>query len=94
MFLNNRLPIEKNLLRIRMICQNCEVEYSGQVFVGWIKKETRNTWQIVTENGQKTIPKLQSHLYITINNRKYKINGRRMKGRHEDRIKHRRKRKW
>jgi len=85
---------EKNLLKIRLIGQNCEIIYSGKEFTGQIRIETKNTWQIQTNSGLKIIPKDCSTLRLTINNHKYEINGSRMKGRHEDRIKHRMKRKW
>ena len=85
---------EKNLSKIRLIGMNCEISYSGIEFKGKIRNETKNTWQIETDDKVKTVPKDQSKLRITINNQKYEINGNRMKGRHEDRIKQRIKRKW
>lgn len=85
---------EKNLSKIRLIGQNCEIIYSGKKFDGQIRKETKNTWQIQTNTDLKIIPKDCSTLRLTIRNQKYEINGSRMKGRHEDRIKHRMKRKW
>ncbi|MFX0122936.1 MAG: ribonuclease P protein subunit [Candidatus Hodarchaeota archaeon] len=90
----HEISIERNLLRIRLINQHCEVKYSGQVFSGQIRNETKNTWEIMTIKGLKTIPKDQSKLRITINDKLYEINGNQMKGRHEDRIKRMRKRKW
>ena len=89
-----RSTSEKNLLKIRLIGRQCEINYSGKNFSGKIENETRNTWKIMTENGLKIIPKDQSKLRITINNELYELNGNQMKGRHEDRIKRRRKRKW
>ena len=88
------ISLERNLLRIRLINLHCEIEYSGKVFSGQIKNETKNTWEIMTTTGSKMIPKDQSKLRITINNQSYEINGKQMKGRHEDRIKRMRKRKW
>ncbi len=85
---------ERNLLRIRLINRHCEIKYSGKVFSGEIRNETKNTWEIRTSTGLKMIPKDQSKLRITINNQSYEINGKQMKGRHEDRIKRMRKRKW
>ncbi len=92
---NNHYQVsEKNLTKIRLIGMNCEISYSGKEFKGKIRNETKNTWQIKTDQGVKTVPKDQSKLRITINNQSYEINGNRMKGRHEDRIKQRMKRKW
>ena len=85
---------EKGLLKIRLIGRICEIYYDGKQFTGQIRNETKNTWQIMTNNGQKIIPKENSTLRIKINDQKYEINGSRMKGRHEDRIKQRMKRKW
>ena len=85
---------EKNIIKMRLIGEKCELLYAGKQFIGEIKTETKNTWQILTAQGLKTIPKNQSTLQIIINNQKYSINGNRMKGRHEDRIKQRMKRKW
>jgi RNase P/RNase MRP subunit p29 len=85
---------EKRISKIRLIGRNCEIMYKGKEFTGQIQKETKNTWQIKTKNGLKTIPKNNTTLYLTLNNEKYEINGSRMKGRHEDRIKQRMKRKW
>ena len=90
----HEISSERNLLRIRLINRQCEIEYSGKVFSGQIRNETKNTWEIITTTGLKMIPKDQSKLRITINNQSYEINGKQMKGRHEDRIKRMRKRKW
>jgi RNase P/RNase MRP subunit p29 len=79
---------------MRLIGQKCTIEYAGKTFSGVIKNETKNTWQLTTRSGQKIIPKNQSKLIITVEEAKYEINGNRMKGRHEDRIKSRMKRKW
>lgn len=85
---------EKRIFKIRLIGLNCGIMYEGKEFIGQIQKETKNTWQIKTKKGLKTIPKDNSILRLTINDQKYEINGSRMKGRHEDRIKQRMKRKW
>lgn len=85
---------EKSLLKIRVIGRQCEIKYAEKIFSGRIENETRNTWKIRTLNGLKMIPKDHAKLQITINNHNYEINGNQMKGRHEDRIKRRRKRKW
>ncbi|UCG04397.1 MAG: ribonuclease P protein subunit [Candidatus Heimdallarchaeota archaeon] len=90
----HEISLERNLLRIRLINRQCEIEYSGKVFSGQIRNETKNTWEVMTTTGLKRIPKDQSKLRITINNQSYEINGNQMKGRHEDRIKRMRKRKW
>ncbi|MFX0204619.1 MAG: ribonuclease P protein subunit [Candidatus Hodarchaeota archaeon] len=90
----HEISLERNLLRIRLINRHCEIEYSGKVFSGQIRNETKNTWEIMTIKGLKIIPKDQAKLRITINNQSYEINGSQMKGRHEDRIKRMRKRKW
>lgn len=91
---HRKISIERNLLKIRLINQHCEIKYSGKLFSGQIRNETKNTWELMTEKGLKRIPKDQSKLQITINNQSYEINGNQMKGRHEDRIKRMRKRKW
>jgi RNase P/RNase MRP subunit p29 len=90
----HEISLERNLLRIRLINRQCEIEYSEKVFSGQIRDETKNTWKIMTAKGLKTIPKDHSKLRITINSQSYEINGNQMKGRHEDRIKRMRKRKW
>ncbi|WP_455139205.1 ribonuclease P protein subunit [Candidatus Hodarchaeum mangrovi] len=94
--MNNSFPLntEKNLLKIRLIGLNCTIIYSGKEFTGQIIDETRNTLKILSNNGVKIIPKENSSLIIMINEQKYKIDGKYLKGRHEDRIKHRMKRKW
>jgi RNase P/RNase MRP subunit p29 len=91
---HREISLERNLLRIRLINRQCEIEYSEKVFSGQIRNETKNTWEIMTELGSRIIPKDQAKLRITINNQSYEINGKQMKGRHEDRIKRMRKRKW
>lgn len=91
---HHEIAQERNLLRIRLINRHCEIEYSGKVFSGQIRNETKHTWEIMTTTGPKMIPKDQAKLRITINNQSYEINGNQMKGRHEDRIKRMRKRKW
>lgn len=93
-FNSYKINPEKNILRIRLIGRHGEFIYSGKTFSGMIKYETRNTWKIDTSEGQKIIPKDQSVLRIIINNQTYEINGSQMKGRHEDRMKRMRKRKW
>jgi RNase P/RNase MRP subunit p29 len=90
----HEISSERNLLRIRLINRQCEIIYSGKAFSGEIRTETKNTWEIRTATGLKMIPKDQSKLRIIINNQSYEINGNQMKGRHEDRIKRMRKRKW
>ncbi len=93
-FNNDNLLSEKNILKMRLIGQECEINYARKIFSGCIRNETRNTLKIMTKEGLKIIPKDQSTLRITINNQLYEINGTQMRGRHEDRIKRRRKRKW
>jgi len=93
-FKRNNPSLERNILKIRLIGQQCEINYSGKLFSGKIRNETKNTWQIMTIKGLKIIPKDQSLLRIAINNQVYEINGIQMKGRYEDRIKRMRKRKW
>ena len=85
---------EKMISKIRLIGLYCEIIYEGKEFAGQIYRETKNTWQLETKKGLKTIPKDNATLRLIINNQKYEINGNRMKGRHEDRIKRRRKRQW
>ncbi|MFX0014707.1 MAG: ribonuclease P protein subunit [Promethearchaeota archaeon] len=93
-FNHHDLLIERNIQKIRLIGRHCEINYTGKLFIGMIRNETKNTWEIMTEKGPKTIPKDQSKLRIVINNQLYEINGDQMKGRQEDRIKRMRKRKW
>jgi RNase P/RNase MRP subunit p29 len=93
-FNSYKINLEKNILRIRLIGRYAEFIYSGNTFAGEITNETRNTWKVETSKGPKIIPKDQSIIRITINNHTYEINGSQMKGRHEDRIKRMRKRKW
>ncbi len=93
-FKRSNPSLERNILKIRLIGQQCEINYAGKLFSGKIRNETKNTWQIMTIKGLKIIPKDQSLLRIAINNQVYEINGIQMKGRYEDRIKRMRKRKW
>ncbi|MHA2245375.1 MAG: ribonuclease P protein subunit [Candidatus Hodarchaeales archaeon] len=93
-FNDYNLLSEKSILKIRLIGQECEINYAGKIFSGCIRNETRNILEIMTNEGLKTIPKDQSTLRIRINNQLYEINGTKMRGRHEDRIKRRMKRKW
>lgn len=79
---------------MRLIGQQCQINYAGKMFSGQIRNETKNTWQLLTNKGLKIIPKNQSVLRIEINNQLYEINGQQLKGRHEDRIKRRIRRKW
>ena len=90
----DRSLTEKNLLKIRVIGRQCDIRYAGKIFSGKIENETKNTWKIRTATGLKMIPKDHAKLQITLNNHQYEINGNQMKGRHEDRIKRRRKRQW
>ena len=90
----NNIFSEKNIPKLKLIGRDCEIIYQTIKFKGVIINETKNTLQIKTENGKKIIPKEESQILITINNQKYKIDGKYIKGRHEDRIKHRMKRKW
>jgi RNase P/RNase MRP subunit p29 len=85
---------ERNILRMRLVGKECAIEYAGNTFAGVIKNETKSTWQLSTRSGLKTLPKNQSKLIINIEETKYKIDGNRLIGRHEDRIKARMKRKW
>lgn len=90
---NNSLT-KKNILKIRLIGKQCEIKYAEKSFSGWIRNETKSTWQIMTKKGPKIIPKDQATLRITIDKQLFEINGIQMKGRYEDRIKRMRKRKW
>lgn len=91
---NNQVINEKSLLKIRLIGRQCWIRYSGIIFSGKIMNETKNTFEILTKTGQKTIPKNNSTLQIKILDKLYEIDGNKLKGRHEDRIKVRMKRKW
>ena len=94
--MNSIIPLnnENNILKIRLIGVNCTIIYLGKEFTGQIIDETKNTLKIQTSKSVKIIPKENSSLIILINENKYKIDGKYLKGRHEDRIKHRMKRKW
>ncbi|UCE12231.1 MAG: ribonuclease P protein subunit [Candidatus Heimdallarchaeota archaeon] len=91
---HNPSKLKTNITKIRLIGQQCQINYAGKKFSGQISNETKNTWQILTINGLRTIPKNQSVITIEINNQLYEINGQQLKGRHEDRIKRRIRRKW
>jgi RNase P/RNase MRP subunit p29 len=71
-----------------------QVTCYGNTYTGEIINETKNTIEIRTIKGDKTIPKDQAIIQTQINDHKININGNQLKGRHEDRIKHRMKRKW
>ena len=66
----------------------------GKTFSGYLNNETKNTFQIITKSGLKILPKDQARVQIEINNQLITIEGTQLKGRHEDRIKRRMKRKW
>ena len=91
---NNQVIKENNLLKIRLIGRQCSIKYSGIIFSGEIINETKNTFEILTKTGLKTIPKNNSTLQIKVLDKLYEIDGSKLKGRHEDRIKVRMKRKW
>ena len=84
----------KNQKKVRLIGKEIHVTCYGKTFSGYVNNETRNTIQINTKSGLKTIPKDQASVQIKINNQLITIKGTQLKGRHEDRIKHRMKRKW
>ncbi len=77
-----------------MIGISAQITCYGNSYTGEIINETKNTLKIKTENGIKTIPKDQAIIQIQINDQKINIDGNQLKNRHEDRIKHRMKRKW
>jgi RNase P/RNase MRP subunit p29 len=73
---------------------SAQITCYGNTYTGEIITETKNTIKIKTRNGIRTIPKDQAIIQIQINDQKFNIDGKQLKGRHEDRIKHRMKRKW
>ncbi|MHA1226506.1 MAG: ribonuclease P protein subunit [Candidatus Hodarchaeales archaeon] len=90
---NNTIP-EIYILKTRLIGLQCKITYCNKEFIGIIIDETKNTLIIKINDKTKTIPKENSTLKINLNNKLYEIDGKYLKGRHEDRIKHRMKRKW
>ncbi|MHA2237830.1 MAG: ribonuclease P protein subunit [Candidatus Hodarchaeales archaeon] len=79
---------------MRLIGKKAEITYNEKIFLGKIRNETKNTLEIKTETGVKTIPKDQMMIQIDLEDQQIIIDGKQLKGRHEDRIKHRMKRKW
>ena len=97
--LENQMSEKQNLNKIDPLKQNlidiqCEIQYNGRIFNGVIEQETKNTLQIKTGNGIKVIPKQSSILIIDNNDYRYQIQGYKLVGRQEDRIKRKTKRKW
>jgi RNase P/RNase MRP subunit p29 len=86
--------VSKNVTKIQLIGKEIEINCYGKTFSGYVNNETKNTIQLITKSGLKTIPKDQASVQIKINNQLITIKGTQLKGRHEDRIKHRMKRKW
>jgi RNase P/RNase MRP subunit p29 len=92
---NNQTSIaSKNITKIQLIGKEIQVKCYGKTFSGYVNNETKNTLQIITKSGLKILPKDQANVQIKINNQLITIKGTQLKGRHEDRIKHRMKRKW
>jgi RNase P/RNase MRP subunit p29 len=85
---------KKNITKIRLVGKDAEISYNKKTFVGRIRNETKNTLEINTESGIKKIPKDQMMIQIELEDQQIIIDGKQLKGRHEDRIKHRMKRKW
>ncbi|MCK5342877.1 MAG: ribonuclease P protein subunit [Candidatus Heimdallarchaeota archaeon] len=77
-----------------MIGIQSQITCYGKTYTGEILNESKNTIRISTKKGVKIIPKDQAIIQIQINDQKINIHGNQLKGRHEDRIKHRMKRKW
>ena len=86
--------MQKNIAKLRLIGIEAQVTCYGNTYTGKILNESKNTIEIKTEKGVKMIPKDQAIIQIQLNDHKININGNQLKGRHEDRIKHRMKRKW
>ena len=84
----------KNITKLQLIGKEINVKCYGKNFTGYVNNETKNTIQLITKSGLKTLPKDQASVQIKINNQLITIKGTQLKGRHEDRIKHRMKRKW
>ncbi|MHA2107009.1 MAG: ribonuclease P protein subunit [Candidatus Hodarchaeales archaeon] len=86
--------MSKNITKLRLIGIHAQITCYGNMYMGEIINETKNTIEIRTPRGIKLIPKDQAIIQIQINDQLINIHGNQLKGRHEDRIKHRMKRKW
>lgn len=93
-FNNQTGIVSKNITKLQLIGKEIQVICYGKTFSGYVNNETKNTIQLITKSGLKIIPKDQASVQIKINNQLITIKGTQLKGRHEDRIKHRMKRKW
>ena len=77
-----------------MIGRETKIYWNKKYFTGKIINETKNTIEIDTQSGIKVIPKEKALVNLNYNSQMIQIDGTQLKGRHEDRIKHRMKRKW
>ena len=84
----------RNFTKIRLIGREAKIYWNKNLFTGKIINETKNTIEIDSQSGVKVIPKEQASVNITYHDQIIQIDGTQLKGRHEDRIKHRMKRKW
>jgi RNase P/RNase MRP subunit p29 len=84
----------RNYTKIQLIGMKTKITWDEKTFTGLIINETKNTIQIKTDLGVKVIPKAHAKFTINHNNQTIQLDGNQLKGRHEDRIKHRMKRKW
>jgi RNase P/RNase MRP subunit p29 len=73
----------KNLLKDEMIGKTAKIYYNKKIFEGKIIDETKNTLIIKTKEGNKRTIKINSIIEID----DFKINGKKINKRPEDRIK-------
>ncbi len=87
----------KNLPRHELIGLEVEVvESTGnrQGIKGKVVNETESTLVVETDEGEKTVPKEESHLQFMVDDLKVRVNGRLLEGKPEERIGKRFPGKW
>ena len=88
------------ILSEELIGAGCSIDKSTDKarigLTGTIVDETKNTFIIRTDQGDKIIPKKECSFVIELDKRKYRIEGKMLVGRPEDRVKQgiRQKKKW
>jgi ribonuclease P protein subunit POP4 len=81
----------KNILIHELIGLDCKISCSTdknkEKIKGKIIDETKNTIKIKTIKGRKILPKKEIEIELKLNEKKIKIQGKKIIGRSEDRIK-------
>ncbi|MBR9680073.1 MAG: ribonuclease P protein component 1 [Candidatus Altiarchaeota archaeon] len=88
------------ILSEELIGSSCKIVESTDKarigLAGTIVDETKNTFILRTDKGDKIVPKKECSFVIELDKRKYRIDGKMLVGRPEDRVKQgiRQRKKW